>query len=101
MRSGKFVNPSSSSVTAAINRSIKELEANIKTPIVNASGKNSYPISGLTYVILYKSGTKASTVKLWQWALEGAQQEMAKELLYAPLPGSLVKLNLRTLSSVH
>ena len=99
-RSGNYVTPSSKSVTSAINKSIVALNANIKTPIVDAAGVNSYPISGLTYVLLYKDGG-GKAVKLWQWVMDKGQQAMAVDLLYAPLPASLLKINLASLKSIH
>ena len=101
-KAGNFVAPSVASTTSAISQSANELKADIKAPIVNAGGKNSYPIAGLTYILIYKTGgaNVANTTKLWGWALEKDQQEEAKALYYAPLPGNLLGVNKATLKSI-
>lgn len=102
-RSGNYVTPSSESTSEAINQYVSELRRNIKTPTVDAKGVNSYPICSLTYILIYKdgSGKAALTTKLWSWIMKPEQQGMAKSLYYAPLPASLVQLNLQTLKSIH
>lgn len=101
-KAGVFVAPSVASTTAAIAQSANELKADIKTPIVNAGGKNSYPIAGLTYILIYKTGgaNAGNTTKLWAWALQKEQQEEAKVLYYAPLPNNLLGINKAALKSV-
>ncbi len=101
-KAGVFVAPSVASTTAALAQSANALKADIKTPTVDAPGKNSYPISGLTYILLYKTGgaNAGITTKLWAWVLQKEQQEQAKGLFYAPLPGNLIGINKAALKSI-
>jgi phosphate transport system substrate-binding protein len=101
-KGGVFIAPSVASTTAAIAQFAKDLNTDIKTPIVDAPGRNSYPIAGLTYILIYKTGgaNAGATTKLWAWALDKAQQEQAKVLYYAPLPGNLIGVNKKALKSV-
>ena len=91
-KAGKYVVASPASTTAAISQYVSQLNADIKTPTVDAPGADSYPICSLTYILLYKNA-KPSAVKLWDWAMKSAQQGDAAGLYYAPLPASLVKRN--------
>jgi phosphate transport system substrate-binding protein len=101
-RAGKFVLPSVESTTAAIGQYTALLTKDIKTPTVDAPGADSYPICSLTYILIYQNGGNGGPVtKLWSWALQPAQQAMAKTLYYAPLPPALVRLNMTTLKSVQ
>lgn len=101
-RSGRFVEPSVESVTVAISGALNELKKDIKTPIVDSAGKGSYPIAGLTYILVYRvpNANNGNTTKLWGWAMEKAQQESVKALYYAPLPDKLVAVNNATLKSI-
>jgi len=99
-QSGAFVLPSVKSTTAAINQYASELSKDIKTPTVDAPGKGSYPICSLTYILMYRASAKPEVVKLWNWAMEPAQQSQVTSLYYAPLPGSVVKLNVAALKTV-
>ena len=99
---GQFVTPTVDSTKAAIGQYVKELSTDIKTATVDAPGATSYPICSLTYILLYKNGGRntAGAVKLWKWAMEPAQQQLAATLLYAPLPDEVVKINQTTLDSI-
>ena len=99
-RAGAFVMPSVETTTAAINDYAGALARDIKTPTVDAKGKNSYPICSLTYILLFRNSARPDAVKLWSWAMTPAAQGQAAGLYYAPLPASLVKLNEATLKTV-
>ncbi len=100
---GKFVAPPSESTTEAIGHYVAQLSRDIKTPTVDAPGAGSYPICSLTYILLYRNGgPKAGpTTRLWSWAMQPAQQQATRGLLYAALPEALVKINLANLRSIH
>ncbi|HUI65713.1 MAG TPA: phosphate ABC transporter substrate-binding protein PstS, partial [Bacteroidota bacterium] len=58
-------------------------------------GKDSYPICGFTWLLVYKKmkdkEKAAAMVKFLGWAMtEG--QKYAKDLYYAPLPPAVAKL---------
>lgn len=89
---GQFVLPSLDAVTAAAQGTLKSMPADFRISITNAEGKNSYPISGFTYLLVPASGKgpKQQAIKeLLKWALTDGQK-MAPALSYAPLPKDLV-----------
>jgi phosphate transport system substrate-binding protein len=58
--------------------------------LVNAPGKNAWPIAGATFILLAKekSDSNKKVVKFYDWAFKNGDQK-AKELVYVPLPKSL------------
>jgi phosphate transport system substrate-binding protein len=93
-KSGTFVEPTLESVTAAAASSAKNLPDDLRVSITDADGKNSYPISGFTWLLVYKhmkdKEKGEALVKFLRWAM-GEGQSYAKNLLYAPLPKEVVK----------
>jgi phosphate transport system substrate-binding protein len=70
-----------------------EMPPDFRVSITNAKGKNAYPLSSFTYLLVYKDQAdgpkgKAMVEFLW-WALHDGQK-MAGPLDYAPLPKALV-----------
>lgn len=96
-RAGKFVGPSLSGVTAAAVDGADEMGRDVRVSIVNRGGAGTYPISGFTYILLYKKDLSTAkgkqVVRFLKWAM-GPGQGYAKDLNYAPLPKSVVALNL-------
>ncbi len=93
-KAGEFVVPSLESVSAAADASLSTIPADYRVSITNADGKKSYPVSGFTYLLVWKKmpdqAKGEALVKFLKWSLvEG--QGFAKDLHYAPLPPSLVK----------
>jgi phosphate transport system substrate-binding protein len=103
-RDGQFVSPSVNSVIAAITNSAPQLRRDVRSPIVNAPGAGSYPISGLTYILLPQKGNdkakRTALLRFLNWATTDGQR-FARPLLYAPLPRSLVQKNQATLRSLR
>ena len=93
-KSGAFVEPTLESVTAAAAGSAKNLPDDLRVSITDAAGKNSYPISGFTWLLVYKhmkdKEKGGAMVKFLKWAMTDGQA-YAKDLLYAPLPKEVVK----------
>ncbi len=92
--SGAFVAPSGESVSAAAAGMISKMPEDLRFEITNAEGPNSYPISGLVYVLVYKNQKDPAKGKvladfLW-WATHDGSKFL-KDLHYAPLPDELVK----------
>jgi len=90
-KEGIFVAPSAKSVTAAANSFIKSMPKDFRISMTNGSGKDSYPLSSLTYILVYKTmdapkGKKF--VSFLNWAV-GDGQKLAESLMYAPLPKAL------------
>jgi phosphate transport system substrate-binding protein len=88
---GQWVKPSVEATSAAA--SGIELPADFRVSITNAKGKDAYPISSFTYILVYKDQTDAQKGKalvefLW-WAIHDGQK-LAPPLDYAPLPKPVV-----------
>jgi phosphate transport system substrate-binding protein len=58
--------------------------------LVNAPGKNAWPIAGATFILLAKDKMASSknTVKFYDWSFKNGNKK-AEELIYIPLPDSL------------
>lgn len=92
-KAGEFVAPSLESVSAAAG-SVAEMPADLRVQITNADGKDAYPISSYTYILVYKEQPDAAKGKaladfLW-WAIHDGEK-FTKDLNYAPLPDEIVK----------
>jgi phosphate transport system substrate-binding protein len=89
----KFVLPEVKSVSAAAAGAMKSMPADFRLSITNSDGKDAYPISGFTYLLVYSNLPKEKGTKLvhfLKWAM-GDGQKYAAPLHYAPLPKELVK----------
>ncbi len=102
-QTGTFVTPSIASTKAAANGAAEAMRKDARVSIVNAPGKDAYPISGFTYLLLYQQQpdhTKgAELVDFLWWAIHDGQQHAAP-LLYAPLPAAVTALNEHLLGTV-
>jgi phosphate transport system substrate-binding protein len=87
---GEFVKPTPESITAAM--ATAQIPDDFRFSITNAPGKDSYPIAGATWLLIYeqqKDPTKGKKlVEFLKWALTKGE-DMAKNLDYAPLPSDL------------
>ena len=94
-KAGVYVEASLESVTAAAAGGAKSMPTDLRVSITDADGKTSYPISGFTWLLVYKQMKNkekgAALVKFLHWAMSDGQA-YAKDLLYAPLPKDVVKL---------
>jgi phosphate transport system substrate-binding protein len=90
---GSFVKASLQSTTAAA-ASIKEMPADFRVSITNAAGKDAYPISSFTYLLIptqWQDAQKRQAMTAFLgWMLDSGEA-MARALDYAPLPKSLVE----------
>ncbi len=92
---GRYVAPTIESVTAAADGAVKRLGkgTDYRVSIVNAVGKNSYPISSFTWILAYQNQTDPvkgkKLVSFLGWAYRDGQKS-APTLDYAPLPKSLI-----------
>lgn len=93
-KSGNFIAPSIDSTTAAVNGKTNSMPSDFRVSLVNPDGAYAYPIAGLTWILVYKNqpdkvkGKKI--VKFLRWAITDGQKYSA-DLLYAPLPETIVK----------
>jgi len=102
-KSGNFIEPTLESVSAAAAGASKEMPQDLRVSITDPDGKESYPVSGFTWLLVYanhKDKEKAGAmVRFLQWAMSDGQL-YAKDLLYAPLPKEVVKLAAAKIKSI-
>jgi phosphate transport system substrate-binding protein len=100
---GRFLRASVESVTAAAAAAANAMPADFRVSITNAPGDNVYPISSFTWLLFYenpKDKAAAKTmVEFMRWALTDGQK-YCKDLGYAPLPDSVVKLEMEALKKI-
>ena len=103
---GEFVAPSIEAVTAAAAGAAARLPADTdyRISIVNSPGAGAYPISSLTWLLLYREQTDSvkarKLVEFLRWALtEGEKQAAALD--YAPLPSAIADRLLQRLDSIQ
>ncbi len=94
-KAGKFVEPTFDAVSAAAAGAAKSMPADLRVMITNADGKDSYPICGFTWLLIYHSmkdkAKEQAMAKFLRWAMTDGQS-YAKDLYYAPLPKPVVAL---------
>ena len=87
-----FVKASLDSVTAAA-ASVKSMPADFRVSITNAPGKDAYPISSFTWLLIPAQAKDAAKGKIiadfLNWMVDDGQK-MTADLTYAPLPASVV-----------
>jgi phosphate transport system substrate-binding protein len=87
---GQFVKATLESVTAAM--STAQIPDDFRFSMTNAPGKDSYPIAGATWLLVYEQQKDAAKGKklaeFLKWAVTKGE-DMAKDLDYAPLPAEL------------
>jgi len=84
--------------------SIKQLPADYRISITNAPGKNAYPISSFTYLLIpvhSADSTKGKVIKdLLSWIVTSGENEVSA-LSYAPLPKNVAEKVLNTVYSLQ
>jgi phosphate transport system substrate-binding protein len=100
---GQFVKASLQSTTAAA-ASLKEMPDDFRVSITNAAGKDAYPISSFTYLLIprqWKEGSKATImVDFLNWMLAHGES-MAQQLDYAPLPKPIQEKERAAIKQIH
>jgi phosphate transport system substrate-binding protein len=90
---GNFVKPSLDSVTEAAAGAAKDMPDDFRVSITNAAGKNAYPISTFTWMLIpsqISDANKSKAIKAFlEWMLADGQKNVAS-LTYAPLPKEVV-----------
>ncbi|MEO7503374.1 MAG: phosphate ABC transporter substrate-binding protein PstS [Gemmatimonadaceae bacterium] len=102
---GQFVDPSIESITAAAGAIADSISDNsdYRVSIINTAGANVYPISSMTWILVYQNQTDAAKgralVDFMKWAYEAGQKD-APSLDYAPLPEKMRAKLVTRLSSI-
>jgi phosphate transport system substrate-binding protein len=103
--SGEYILPSIESISAAAQG---EIPADTRVMLTNSSDPASYPISGFTWIILYKDqaydgrsmAQAKATVEFLDWMVSEEAQAQAAKVNYAPLPEAAVQKAKAILRSV-
>jgi len=102
---GKFIQPTLETITAAAEGAAKKLGkgTDYRVSIVNAPGKNAYPISSFTWLLVYQHQTDAAKSKklidFMRWAFTEGEKS-APSLNYAPLPKNIASDLLKRLNTI-
>jgi len=102
-QAGEFVRASTETVTNAAAEAVKNMPKDFRVSITNAPGRNVYPISSFTWLLLQQSPRDVvrsrMMVEFARWALTDGQQ-YAAPLGYAPLPKEIVAMEMEALKQV-
>ena len=100
---GNFVKASLDSTTAAA-ASMKTMPADFRVSITNAPGKDSYPISSFTWLLVpadWKDKNKQKVfVDFLNWMLDQGQN-LSAQLNYAPLPDAVKQKEREAIKTIH
>ena len=102
-REGVFVAPAIKSIAAAAAEALPQMPADYRLSLVNQPGKDTYPIVGFTWLLVYEQQTdKVKGQKLAEfltWSLHNGQK-LAAPLGYAPLPENVAKMVEKTIKQI-
>lgn len=94
-RDGHFVSPTDDSFKAAAANAKWKASEGFYEILTNEPGKDSWPITGATFILVYKSASNADTakevLKFFDWAYTNGDK-MASDLNYVPLPANVVEM---------
>jgi phosphate transport system substrate-binding protein len=98
---GNFTQANLSTLTAAADNSSASGAGTISSSLINAPGKDSYPITSFTWLLVPESipdpAVKSAIVAFIDWILTSGQKECSA-LGYNPLPKEIVSRELEQLS---
>ena len=102
---GEFITPTIESVTAAAAAAAKAFSptTDFRVSIVNAPGREAYPISSFTWILVYANQSDATKgkklVDFLRWAFNSGEAS-ASSLDYAPLPANMVTMLDKRLTTI-
>ena len=92
---GAFIEPTLKSVSAAAAGAHLGPETDFRVSITDAAGKESYPISSFTWLLVPRQPRDSVKARLLHnfllWMLQPPAQRMAADLHYSPLPVPLIE----------
>ena len=101
---GEFVRPTVAGILSACTESEKSPPDDLGGTLVNAAGRDSYPLASFTFIYLPATGLappRSRALKdFWTWALSDGQ-EIARTLGYAPLPASVAAKSAKAVNSIR
>jgi len=94
---GEFIQPNTASISAAAQG---DIPADTRVMITNSEATGSYPISGFTWIVVYKEQAYANrsiekaeaTVELLHFLLSEKAQSLTETVHYAPLSEAVIAL---------
>jgi phosphate transport system substrate-binding protein len=102
--SGTIVKADLASVTAAAAGAAKDMPPDFRVSITNAPGKNAYPISSFTWLLIpekFSDSSKRDAIKGFvTWMLTDGQND-TEALSYAKLPKEVVAMEKQALAKVQ
>jgi phosphate transport system substrate-binding protein len=102
--SGNFVKADLASVSAAAANAAKDMPADFRVSITNGPGKNAYPISSFTWLLIPSkfsdTGKRDAMKDLIKWSL-GDGQNLVEALSYAKLPKEVVAKELKAIGEIQ
>ena len=103
-QAGQFVRAGFASVTAAAAGAAQNMPDDFRVSITNAPGKDAYPISSFTWVLIPSEiadpAKKAALVGFLRWGLTKGQ-DFLEPLSYARLPPDVIAKEERALSKIR
>ena len=103
-KAGEYVEPSFKAVSVAAAGAAKNMPEDLRVMITDADGKDSYPISAFTWLLVYKNSKDKEKAKaivgFLRWALTDGQQ-YAEDLYYAPLPKEVRTMAEKNIASIE
>ena len=101
---GSFVKADLASVTEAAAGAVKTIPQDFRVSITNSPGKNAYPISSFTWLLIpekFKDTAKRDAMKgFLKWALTDGQGAV-ENLSYAKLPKEVVDKELKAINKIQ
>jgi len=102
--SGAFVMADLASVTAAAAGAVKEMPDDFRVSITNAPGKDSFPISTFTWLLIPEKikdpAKKKAITDFLRWMLKEGQTQ-TQTLSYAPLPGAVIAKETKAIEKIQ
>src|SRR5262249_24170410 len=103
-QAGNFVDEDLKGVTAAAAGALKEIPDDFRVSITNAPGKDAYPISTFTYMLIPEKvsdpAKKKAMVDFLAWALKDGQT-MAVPLQFASLPKAVLDKEVKQIAKIQ
>lgn len=101
-KAGEYVLPSIDSIKAAASQKPEVSATDFS--ITNMDGKDSYPICGYSWILVWKNQADPARGKdlaaLLKWLVTGGQS-YAEKVDYVPLPDNVQALALKAIASIH
>ncbi|MBP6230577.1 MAG: phosphate ABC transporter substrate-binding protein PstS [Paludibacteraceae bacterium] len=102
---GEFILPNTNSISAAAQG---EIPADTRVMITNSTAAGSYPISGFTWIVVYKEqayGNRSiekakATIEMLQFLLSDKAQALTGTVHYAPLSKDVIALSEKNIKTI-